>query len=110
MDRDLRMRLGTRNHDLARSEGVAAVHEVNGGGKACKEERLFKCRVTTAYDGYLLPLEEEAVARCAGAHAATAEARFRFESEPDCRGTCCEDQRIRRKFTSGAPNSEGPCG
>ena len=54
------------------------MHDVHLGCEARQEERLFKSGVTATNHHNLLPLEEESVAGCTGADAASAKAGLRL--------------------------------
>ena len=93
-DLDLVVVEDTLLHDLARTERVASVNEVDLAREPREEGCLFHGRVSATDDGDRYILEEEAVAGGARADAMSPQTQLVRQTEIAGACTCCDDQRI----------------
>lgn len=84
---------GAIGHDFRCTQRVAAVDEINFGGKAREKCGLFACRVPSPDDADRHIAVEGAIAGCAGCQATADELVLAFDPEVTGRGTAGDDQR-----------------
>ena len=107
-DRDLGVRDGAVDHDLAASEGIPPVEEMDLRREPRQEGRLFERGVAATDDRDLLVPEEEPVARRAGTDTATAQPGLALEPKPQSGGARGDDDRLPPVFRAAGPDPKRP--
>ena len=109
---DLDLLVGVRpvDHDLRGAERVAPVEQVDLGREAGEVRRLLERGVAATDHGDLAVLEEEAVARRAGRHAATAQSGLALEPEPQRRRAGGDDHGLGAVLGAAGPDAERALG
>ena len=110
MDLDLGVLVGAVDHDLRRSERVAAVEQMHLGREPGQVGGLLERGVAAADHGDLAVLEEEAVARRAGRHASAAQSGLAVETEPQRRRAGGDDHGLGPVLGAARPDAERALG